>query len=161
MFGGGNSVKMNLIHCSFLGTDYSEECQLITTADHNSKPEHDQKKAEMARLSRIFGRKKRGLQLQKKGRLAREATKRVRLDAACTQENEEQIQDNFDSLNNTEKTSPTGVAISQLYINKRRRMATCEQLEKITKETSDRNVTLHDLRKALVVVNRLENYGLL
>ena len=151
---------MNLIHCSFLGTDRSEECQLITTADHNSKPEHD-KKTEMARFSRIFGRKKRGLQLQKKGRLVREATKRVRLDAACTPENEEQIQDNFDGLNNSEKTSPAGVAIWQLCINKRRRMATCEQLERVTKETSDRNVTLHDLRKALVVVNRLESYGLL
>lgn len=114
----------------------------------------------MARFSRIFGRKKRE-HLQKKERLAREATKRVRLDAACTQENEEELQDKFDSLNDSEKTAPAGVAICQLCINKRRRMATCEQLEKITKVTSDRNVTLHDLRKAMVVVYRLKKYGLL
>ena len=150
---------MNRIHCSLLGTGCSEECLLITTEDRNSKPEHD-KKAEMAGFSRIFGRKKRKL-LQKKERLTREATKRVRLDTASTQENEEQLQDKFDCSNDCEKTAPAGVAIWQLYINKRRRMATCEQLEKITKVTSHRSVTLHDLRKALVVVNRLENYGLL
>ena len=153
------SVEMNRIHCSFLGMGCSEECLLITTADRSSKPEHD-KKAEMTRFSRIFGRKKREL-LQKKEGLTREATKRVRLDTACKQEKEEQLQDKFDSLNDSDKTAPAGVAICQSCINKRRRMAICEQLEKITKVTSDRNVTLHDLRKALVVVNRLENYGLL
>lgn len=149
---------MNRIHCSFTGTGCSDECQLITTADQNSKPKHD-KKAAMARFPRIFGRKKRGL-LQPKERFARRATKRL-LHVSSTQENEENLQGIFDSLNSSEKITPEGVAICQLNTNKRRRMATCEQLEKITKVTSDRNITLHDLRRALVVVNRLENYGLL
>ena len=87
-------------------------------------------------------------------------TKRV-LQAASTQEKEEHLQDNLDSLNDSEKMSPEEVTIWQLSLDKRRRMATCEQLEKITKVISDRNVTLSDLRKTLVVVNRLKNYGLL
>lgn len=131
---------MNRIHYSWLGMGCSDECHLIAT----SKSKHD-KKAEMARFPRIFGRKKRGL-LQRKERFARKA---------------EHLHDTFDCSNDSEKTSHEGVAIWQLNINKRRRMATCEQLEKITMVTSDRNVTLHDLRKALVVVNRLEDYGLL
>lgn len=99
----------------------------------------------MARFPRIFGRKKRG-HLYRKERFARKA---------------ERVQDTFDCLNDSEKTPHEGLVIWQLSISKRRRMATCEQLEKITKVTSDRNVTLYDLHKALVVVNRLEDYGLL
>ena len=95
-----------------------------------------------------------------KERFARKVTKRV-LQTASTQEKEEHLQDNLDSSNDSEKMSPEELAIWQLSIDKRRRMATCKQLEKITKVISDRNVTLYDLRKALVVVNRLENYGLL
>ena len=113
----------------------------------------------MARFPRIFGQKKWGL-LQTKERFARKVTKRV-LQTASTQEKEERLQDNLDSLNDSEKMSPEEVAIWQLSLDKRRRMATCKQLEKITKVISDRNVTLYDLRKALVVVNRLEDYGLL
>ena len=159
MFVGENSVKMNRIHCSFQGTGCSEECPLITTADRNRKPEHDEE-ADMERFSRIFEQTERE-RLQKKEQLAREATERVKLDTACTQENEEQLQDKFDSLNDSEKTAPARVPIWQLHINKRRRMATCEQLEKITKAASDRNITLHDLRKTMVKVYRLKRYGLL
>ena len=135
-----------------------ERCQLITTADRNSKPKHDNT-AEMTRFPRIFGQKRRGL-LQSKDRLAQKATKRV-LHSTSIHENGEHLQDNFDSLNNSEEISPEGVAVWQMNINKRRRMAICEQLEKKTKGTSDRNVTLYDLRNALVVVNRLESYGFL
>ena len=157
-FVGENLVKMNWIHRSFEGTGCSDECQLITTADRNSKPKYD-KKAEIARFPRIFGRKKRGL-VQTEERFARKATKRV-LDASSTQENKGNLQEIFHSLNGSEKIAAEVVAIWQLNTDKRRRMAICEQLEKLTKVTSDKNVTLHDLRKALVVVNRLENYGLL
>lgn len=149
---------MSRIYWSFVSKGCSDECQLISTADWNSKPEHNNT-ADMARFPRIFGQKKRGLQ-QTKERFARKVTKRV-LQTASTQEKEEHLQDNLDSLNDSEKMSPEEVAIWQLSIDKRRRMATCKQLEKITKVISDRNVTLYDLRKALVVVNHLENYGLL
>ena len=150
---------MSRIHCSFrVSKGCSDECQLISTEDWNSKPEHNNT-ADMARFPRIFGQKKWGL-LQTKERFARKVTKRV-LQTASTQEKEERLQDNLDSLNDSEKMSPEEVAIWQLSLDKRRRMATCKQLEKITKVISDRNVTLYDLRKALVVVNRLEDYGLL
>ena len=149
---------MSRIYCSFVSKGCSDECQLISTADWNSKPEHNNT-ADVACFPRIFGQKKRGL-LQTKERFARKVTKRV-LQTASTQEKEEHLQDNLDSSNDSEKKSPEEVAIWQLSIDKRRRMATCKQLEKITKVISDRNVTLYDLRKALVVVNRLKDYGLL
>ena len=135
---------MNRIHCSLLDICCSDECLPITTG----KSKHH-KKAEVARFPRIFGRKKRGL-LQRKERYARKG---------------DYLQDTLDCLNDGAKTPHEGVTIGQvnlnLNINKRRRMATCEQLEKITKVTSHRNVTLYDVRKALVVVNRSEDYGLL
>lgn len=112
----------------------------------------------MAGFPRIFGRRDRGF-LQRKERCSRQAysKKRVKYDSS-RQEQEEYLTDIFNSLNSGEEIAREGATNWHHNRNKRRRMATCEQLEKVS---CDGSATLHDLRKALVVAKRLEDYGLL
>ena len=50
------------------------------------------------------------------------------------------------------------LAPEQKNLGPRRRMATCEELEKVTRFGK---VSLHDSRKNLVVISRLKDYGLI
>ncbi len=154
---GAYLSEMNLIHCDFERMSCSEKSHLIPKAERSSKSKHG-KKSKVTRFSRIFGRRKRGF-LQRKERFTGQpcSKKRVKCNSS-RQENEENLQDIFNSLNNSDEIAREAAANWHLNRNKRRRMATCEQLEKVT---SDGKSTLHDLRKTLVVVKRLEIYGLI
>lgn len=155
---GAHLSEMNLIHCDFERMSCSEVSHLIPNAERSSESSKHGKKAKVAGFPRIFGRRKIG-SLQRKERFTGQpcSKKRVRCNSS-RQEKKENLQDMFNSLNSSEEIAREGAANLHLNRNKRRRMATCEQLEKVT---SDGKATLHDLRKALVVVKRLENYGLL
>lgn len=150
--------EMNLIPCGFECKSCSEERLLIPSEDGSSRKD-------MPRFSRIFGKGKRGFLQMRKERFTKKtcaAKKRVKC-LHSRQENEESFQDMFDSLNSSEDIAREGGDICRQLNNEnknstRRRMAICEQLEK---GTNMGNISLHELRKTLVVLNRLESYGLL
>ena len=136
----------------------SEESQLITNTERSFKSRHGTK-AKMARFPRIVSGvsgRARGF-LQRKERFTRQprAKKRAKYNS-LRKESEENLPDIF----NEEFIAREGASSCNINRKEKRRMATCEQLEKIT-STCDGKRTLYDLRKALVVVKRLENYGLL
>ena len=132
--------------------------QLIPHVERRGKSKHGTK-AKMAGFPKILSRRARGF-LQGKKRFTTQHLGEKRVERYCLRKkNEENLPDIFHSLNNNEELAREG-ASNRMNGNKRRRMATCEQLEKITC-TCDGKRTLYDLRKALVVVKRLENYGLL
>ena len=136
---------------------FSEESQLIPNAERSRKYSYG-KKAKMTGFPRIFGQRERGF-LQRKERFSRQAWSKKRLKYDFSrQENEKNLTDISNSLNNSEEIAHEEATNWYLNRNKRRRMAMCEQLEKLS---CDGSQTLYDLRKALVVVKRLEDYGLL
>lgn len=147
--------ETNLIHGDFESMNCSEESQLTTNTEQSCKYRHGTK-AKMARFPRIVSRRAIGF-LQRKERFTRQprAKKRVKYNS-LRQESEENLPDIFSE----DLIAREGASNWNINRRESRRMATCEQLEKIT-STCDGKRTLYDLRKALVVVKRLENYGLL
>ena len=145
---------MNRIHDDFESMNCSGKSQLIPNTEKSCKSRYGTN-AKMARFPRILSRRARGF-LQRKERFTRQprAKKRVKYNP-LRRESEENLPDIF-----SEELAREGTSSCSINRSKRRRMATCEQLEKITC-TCDGKRTLYDLRKALVVVKRLENYGLL
>ena len=149
-------AEVKLIHCVFERMSFSEESQLIPNAERSRKSSLYGKKAKMAGFPRIFGQRERGF-LQRKERFSRQAWSKKRLKYDFSrQENEENLTDISNSLNSSEEIAHEEATNWYLNRNRRRRMAMCEQLEKLWCDGSE---TLYDLRKALVVQRRIQGRG--
>lgn len=125
----------------------SEESQLIPIEDRNSKV----KRSKLRTISRMF--------LQRKKRSTAQACLKKRVKYLHSRmDYESDPEDVLGGLCFSEEADEC-TAAAQMNTNRRRRMATCDQLEKVT-SLGDK-ITLYELRKALVVIDRLQNFGLI